>query len=239
MKIGFRHIRLFSIFSLISILSLTGQMAYGQQYQKYNYRTFNWGFKLGLNALSVSHYKAYMEEVELPSESYQNKSGYDANLFFRINLEHFFMQPEVGLSLYNQDLSFSLPAGESGHVATGLSIKSRAAKVNVLVGYNVVKNGPFLFSVFIGPSLRYHFDTRFTTTLLDTEFRDTKPHYNTNGAAGFSINIAKVHFDVRYELSIFNTNIEFDKIADKPESFGGVSIHKNENILSFSCGMMF
>lgn len=228
--------------TLLRFLALTigllsaGQTVFGQSDK---YRTLNVGLKVGLNAMSLSHYRAYQGEVELDNLSWKNKSGFNCNLFFRINLDRLFMQPEAEWSLYEQELSYSLPE-ENDYSPTLLSIKTQVAKVNVLVGYNMIKTGPFLLNFVIGPSFRDQFISHYDrTVVVNSGLQNKKSYYSTNGITGITINIAKVHFDVRYEVSLFNSNISFDEIRDRPESLAGISIHKKENILSFSCGWMF
>jgi hypothetical protein len=226
-------------FLLLTICLFPAKQTLFGQLDKYNHHPINAGLKAGLNALSLSHYKAYQGEVELSNLSWKNKSGFDFNIFFRINLDRFFMQPEVEWSMYEQEISYSLPAGND-YSSTHLSIKTQVAKVNVLVGYNMTKTGPFLLNFVIGPSFRDNFNSHYDNAIwLNSGLQNKKPCYSTNGIMGVTINIAKVHFDVRYEVSIFNSNISFDEIHDRPESLAGITIHKKENILSFSCGWMF
>jgi hypothetical protein len=201
----------------------------GQQYPDYNYSVLNWGFRLGLNALSNTSCNLYSKKTELTNKSLLNGSGYDVNTFLRINLGRVFMQPEFGWSLYKQKFSFS-----SENSNKLFSMKTQAVKVNVLAGYYFTKNGPFLFSFICGSSFHYYFNTSFNTS-----FQDKTPHFIPYGLAGFSINISKVYFDIRYGLSFFNTNINFDEITDKPASLEGISLNKKENVLNFSCGLIF
>ncbi|MDR0680986.1 MAG: outer membrane beta-barrel protein [Dysgonamonadaceae bacterium] len=201
----------------------------GQQYLDYNYPVLNFGFRLGLNALYNTNCNLYSEKTELTNKSFLNESGYDINTFLRINLDRIFMQPELEWSLYRQKISFS-----SENSDKLFSMKTQAAKVNVLAGYYFTKNGPFLFSFICGSSFHYYFNTSFNTS-----FQSKTPHFVPYGLAGFSINISNIYFDVRYGISFFNTNISFDEIPDIPESLKGISLDKKENILNFSCGLIF
>ncbi|MCL1938428.1 MAG: PorT family protein [Candidatus Azobacteroides sp.] len=238
MKGGKKYAALLRFLLLIGGLFPVVQTVSGQA-DKNNHHAINIGLKAGLNALSLSHYKAYQGETELSNLSGKNKSGYGLNLFFRINLDRFFMQPEAEWSLYKQEISYDYPVGDN-YQSTHLSIETQAAKINVLVGYNMTKSGPFLLNLVIGPSFRDNFKSRYGNTLWGNPvFQNTRPNYSTNGIMGITINIAKVHFDIRYEISFFNSNISFDEMSGRPDLLEGISIRKRENILSFSCGWMF
>ena len=229
---------LFRSLLLIGCLIPAMQTVSGQL-DNYNHHTVNVGLKVGLNAMTLAHYKAYQGDVELSNLAWKNKTGYGLNLFFRINLDHFFMQPEAEWSLYEQEISYSYPVGNN-FASSYLSIQSQVAKVNVLVGYNMTKSGPFLLNFVIGPAFRDNFKMRYESSSWgDIGLQNRKPNYTTNGIVGITLNIAQVHFDIRYEMSLFNSNVSFDEISDRPESLEGIIIHKKENILSFSCGWMF
>ena len=235
----FLHTSFLSVLLLIALFSLAGQTSHAQQ-NRYNHHVFNVGLRLGFNALSMNSYQAHIEDLELVNLSYKNQTGYGASLFFRINLDHFFVQPGIEWNLNQQELSFSLPAGEDlWQSPTKLSIKIKTLSVDALVGYNIIKSGPFLINVIAGPSFQYDYRTNYNMNFTDSGFIDKTPKYNTFGIVGFSVNIAKLHFDIRYGICLFNTNINFSDISNTFESIKDVSIRKSENILSFSCGLMF
>lgn len=233
----FLHTPSFYALLWIVLFSLAGQTSYAQQ-NRYNHPVFNIGFKLGANALSMNTYKAHIGEIELANLSYKNKTGFDAGLFFRINLDHFFMQPELEWGTNRQELSFSLLSGEdSWQSPTKFSINSKVLNINALVGYNIIKSGPFLFNIIAGPSFQYDYSTKYTVNST-YDFKEKTPNYNMFGILGFTVNISKVHFDIRYGICLLNTDINFN-IPDSSESIKEVSIQKSKNILSFSCGLMF
>ena len=229
------------ILLLIVILSMKETQSYAQQEQEYYKSPVNWGVKVGLNALSTTVYEIYYNDIEVPNGSYTNKNGYMVSAFLRINLDHFFMQPEASWNYYRQECSFTKPiegTENSYYPATSLKINSSSANINILAGYHIVKNGPYIFNFYAGASVKSVYQTDFTTR-TDYHYTSKDMQYNITGILGFSMNIAKLHFDVRYELSQSDTNLELSKIPDFPEDYHGLLIKKNENILSFSCGVMF
>jgi len=233
------HIRFITVL-LVVFFSLIGQSIYAQRYSRYNNnRIFNIGARFGLNSLAINNYNAYLNETELPNSSYVNRSGCDLNIFFRLNFVRVFLQPEIGWGLYNQKLHFSLPTGEDSWRSTNLDVRTQTSNANALIGYNIVKDGPFLLSAIVGPSFQYNFNSKYTVNSPNSKFTNKTPNYNTFGIVGITVNITKVHFDIRYGISLLDTNINFNNISESIDTFKDVSIRKNENFLSFSCGLMF
>ena len=238
-----KYIHYILVFLGISFLSIHN--IYGQKdtirSKRFNYlqRPINVGFKAGLNAMSTTSYEAFLESTELANTSYVNKTGYTVNIFFRINLDRFFMQPEVEWNLYKQNFSFSTPASEEETWNTPYNIlkNTQVASVNILVGYNIIKNGPYVFNAYAGPSFKYNYHSEFK--YLNNKFRHYGSDYNSYGVLGFSFNILRFHVDVRYQIKILNKNTNFNDISSAPEELRNISVRKNENILGISCGMMF
>jgi hypothetical protein len=237
MKLKMMRLSWLCILSLSGIFSLQGQPEHGAPSPDYNYSVFNWGFRLGVNALSNSRCDWSAGETGLVNVPSHNKSGYDVHAFGRINLDRFFMQPELGWSLYKQAIAFS--SENPDYQETGLSLSTQTANINVFAGYYMIKNELFLFSLICGSSLQYHFNTRFSADFPKSEFWEKSPHLIPYGMVGFSISIARAYFDMKYGFNIFDIDINFDKIQNRPASLSGVSLQKRENILNFSCGLMF
>jgi hypothetical protein len=237
MKKRVMQIRLLSFLSLFGIIFVTGQATYGQTFPNENYSAFNWGFRLGLNALSTAGCDWNSEKIKLVNGKYQNKSGYGFHTFFRINLRRFFMQPELGWNLYKQEISFS--SENPDHEETKISLKNNVVDINVLAGYSITKREAFSLNFICGTSFQYCYNTHFTTFTPSSKFQDGRPHFIPYGVIGFTIGISKSYFDIRYELNIIDTKIDFDGISNKPASLDKVSLRKSENILNFSCGLIF
>ena len=115
--------------------------------------------------------------------------------------------------------------------------RNQTANVNILVGYSIIKNGPFRFNAYAGPSFKYNYTSKYKYS--DSAFYDNGTHFYTYGIFGFSLNIANFYADVRYEISVNDTGIEFGKISSANENLKNIRIDKNENILNFSFGMVF
>jgi hypothetical protein len=199
----------------------------------------NYGFKVGLNALSTIKYKTYYTG-ESTSGSYTNKNGYLIGAFFRINYDHLFMQPEAIWNYHRQKCGFMLPNPNNNelNMSKALDINMDAVNTNLLLGYNIIKKKPYLCDVYAGASLKWTYKIKYEIS-EEHNYSGKSDFFCYAGIIGFSVNISKLYFDFRYEINQPNTNLDFSNIPDILESYRGVFLEKNENILSFSFGVMF
>jgi hypothetical protein len=240
MKTNYQHLLGKGFPIALALFLFAASPAYGQeQPYSFNRKIVNWGLKIGLNANAVMHLNGTQGDEKLENLSFRNQSGCDLTGFFRVNLDRFFIQPEIGWSTLNKAISFSFPSEQESPPLFELQFRTQTANANGLIGYNITKTGPFTFNVLTGTSLRYKFHTRFSASYPTTEHRDPDPVYNAYGVFGFSMNIANTHFDIRYAISMLTTNMHFNHIADKPDWLENVVLNKSENLLSFSCGLLF
>ncbi|GHT70942.1 hypothetical protein FACS189455_1620 [Bacteroidia bacterium] len=201
-------------------------------------KTVNWGLNVGFNALNFTHYNVYQGETKLDNSSYTNKTGFSGGMFLRINLSNFFMQPEVNYSLIRERFSF-IKTNDAGNPLpeTVINADYQSLLLPVLAGYNIVKNSHYVFNFYIGPDFQYRYRSSFD--LEGTPFKDKSPQFSINGIIGLSLNISHLFFDFRYEINRPNTDFNFAKVSDSPEYLKDILVKKNENILSFCCGMIF
>jgi hypothetical protein len=230
----FRYLALF-------LLILLGLMKNGTSFaqKSFDNKTLNIGIKAGLNALSSTHYEIYFDDVLLNGGDRTNKYGYLFNTFVRINLDRFFMQPEIEWDHYRQEFNFALPISLEENIygrEQTLEINENALNLCVLAGFHIVKTGPYIINCFLGGSIRTNYKTeyKFKSNFSSTEYNQ---RYNYTGIIGSSLNISIIHFDVRYHFNFPNTNMS--NINSLANDYQGISFRKNENILSFSCGAMF
>jgi hypothetical protein len=222
----------------LSIFWIAGQKS-DAQFKNYQYSVLNWGLRAGLNTFSSDYNEFYLRDVRLEGST-KNKVGYNLTGFVRINLGRFFMQPELAWNIYKHNLSFTLEGTDDVPYSTPveMSIRSYAANVNVLVGFNIIKDGPFIFNFLLGPSFKSIYNTDYNIKGRG-DFSNNRSYYKYTGVTGFSFNISKIHFSVRYEFNRPDSDIHLNEISGIPESLQGVYIHKNENILNFSFGFIF
>ena len=202
--------------------------------------TKNWGMRFGLNAVSIANYKVYQGDEMLENSSFTNKNGYLLTAFARFNINRIFLQPELGWNNYRRTCSFSLLIDNDNnyYYPTDLDINFKTLNTNFLVGYNIVLDTPFLFGAFVGSSFIGTYNTDFSIN-PENRISHTGLFLNYTGFLGFSINISKIYFDLRYEMSLPNANLDLKEIPEFPDIYQDITIKKTESILSFSFGIMF
>ena len=229
----------FFILLLLFLVSVKSSPLYAQK--NFENKVFDIGFKIGLNALSTMNYEVYSEDVALDHGNWFNKYGYSAGLFGRINLGNYFMQPEIEWNHYRQECIFALPASpdlSSYQAPQSMEVNKNSANIYVLTGYNITRSGPYLINCYIGGAVRLNYKTEYKLHNYNS-YLEQSLQYNYAGVIGSSLNIGVIHFDIRYQFNYPNTNLNLSDIKEIPESFHGIVLKKNENILSFSCGVMF
>jgi len=222
------------VFLFLLLIFMTGKNVTAQN------QRMNWGVRLGLNAVSITSYEAFNVDQILENSSYTNKNGFLITGFARFNMNRMFLQPELGWSNYRRSCLFSIPVEESNtsSLPVNLNIDSKVVKSIFLAGYNIVHDYPFLLGFFAGSSLSGIYHTGYSME-SDNSFSEKDLSFNYSGIIGFSINISRIYFDLRYEMGFPNANLNMRDIPGFPEYYHNVRIKKREEILSFSFGVMF
>jgi hypothetical protein len=221
-------------FAIGFFLLIAGKQAFAQS------ERFNYGFKVGLNALSATRYNTSYAGVATSDGNYTNKNGYSVGAFFRINYSKLFLQPELTWNYHQQKCGFMIPnaSNSDAYLLKALDIDLDAVHTNMLLGYDIIRSRPFLFSAYAGTSLKWTYKIKYAISDEHT-YSGESDLFCYAGILGFAVHIAKVYFDFRYEINQPNTNLDFNDIPDIPDAYKGVFLDKNENILSFSIGLMF
>lgn len=224
---------------MCSMVALLGLLALPSAHAQEEH-AFNWGIRAGLNAMTpISAYSAHWGDVELENVNIKNKAGFNAAVFTRINLDQFFFQPELCWNTHQEEVSFTIPEGVGIELkASTIDLDSYSANIGMLMGYNLINNKPYLFNIMLGTSYKYNYMTNFKFD-NNMEFSTYKPDYSYLAIVAVSFSIDKFYFDVRYEYNFPNTKIDFGDLDDSPESIKSLKIDKNENIITFSVGVMF
>jgi hypothetical protein len=248
MKNHYLNPYLFLVCVFLCAMLLSSGSVHGQKVNR-NLKPYNFGFKLGFNNLSSIRFDAYSGGTLLNS-SQINKTGYTAGAFFRINLDKVFMQPEFEWSGYKHHFSFTFPnQTENVNLNSSASIREtmQTLGINIIVGYCIIQSVPFRFDVFIGPSLKYRYSTKYEyegsisgdANNIRRHFYDNSTHLHPYGLVGFSFSVTQFYVDIRYGISIKDTDINFNEISNSIEQLNGVELRKNENSLNFSVGIFF
>jgi Outer membrane protein beta-barrel domain len=122
-----------------------------------------------------------------------------------------------------------------------LQYKMASLELPVMIGYYMVKEGPYALSLMVGPNIKYNYKTRYTTSLTETphEYRSDSTPFSLNIATGLGVSIWRLFFDFTYEFGINEIESGFKERGSNLPAESSMSIDKRTNAMSFSLGFLF
>lgn len=213
-------------------------------------KAFNFGGKVGFNATFPVINSLTINDKEVENVNIEYKVGYLAAIFCRVNIERFFIQPSISWHRSEGDIRFSVPPNlpEEGVKAplvddlTRLSIKTNSLELPVMIGYSLVKQGPYGLSLMIGPKLKYNYKVSYTidSESLHHEYVSDNDPFGINIATGVGVSIGRLCFDFIYEFGLSQSDSKFRQInTPVPENNVDIFIDKRTNTMSISLGFLF
>jgi len=208
-------------------------------------KRFNWGGTIGLKSTLPVIHSITIDGHQADNIHLQYKVGYLASLFCRINIDRVFLQPSISWHHFSSDIRFTLPL-EEGNVNPvtdydNLEIKTKALEVPMLLGYNIVKEGPYGLSLMAGPKVSYKYNTRYNFNLsgAETTLSKNSDLFDINIVMGVGVSIWRLFFDFTYELGLNKTESDFMNVTSREVSNYDIAINKRVNVMSFSLGFLF
>lgn len=236
---------------LISLLLFYCLFGYAQKFINIDDKAFNWGGKVGFNSTFPIINSLEIHDIGAEDIRVQYKVGYLAAIFCRVNINKFFMQPSLSWRYSEGDIRFSIPSDLDNSISTSLppsqvprnQLKYRSATLElpVMIGYYLVKEGPYALSLMVGPSIKYNYKTRYTTNFTDSprEYSSDSTPYGINIATGLGVSIWRLFFDFTYEFGLNHVESNFKEIKTNIPDEGNITINKRTNLMSFSLGFLF
>ncbi len=147
------------------------------------------GIKGGLNYGEIGDAE-FSTEFATETFSKENKTGYHAGIFYKIELAGLFLQPEIMYTKLNTAYS-----GESTVFQTDGDLDFELSKIDapILLGLDLI--GPI--NIKAGPSFQYILDSGFDGD--NTNFEDPEKSITVGYQLGVGISLKQLGFDVRYE----------------------------------------
>lgn len=232
------------------ILGLFCSFTYAQKQSEASDKIFNFGATIGCNSIFPIINSITIDDVEL-EEIYhvKYKVGYQGSVFCRINMDRFFIQPSISWRRSEADIIFTIPPsylpGELGNeenaYTTSLSMQKRSLQTPVMIGYNIVRKGPYGLSFMAGPNVKYGYKTRYTSPENNQEFLSENTPWQVSISMGIGVRIWQLFFDFCYELGINQLESDFKSKSNNSTSSipYNVQIDKHTNVLNFSLGVLF
>lgn len=180
------------------------------------------GIKGGLNYGSVGDLE-FTSEFAQDTFSKENKTGYHAGLFYKMELvAGIFIQPELLYTKLNTEYINNSPLVD----ADPLNYEFSKIDIPLLVGIDIL--GPL--NVKAGPSFQYILDTGFED--IDIDFEDPEKSFTAGYQLGVGATLGQLGFDVRYEGAFQDNTIVSS--ADVEEAGFRVDSRPSQWILSLS-----
>lgn len=210
-------------------------------------KRFNFGAKVGFNATLpvVNSLRVLDFEANQFQTSYQ--VGYLASIFFRFNIQRFYIQPSPSWHYGRSHLNFAITFPEIDGVADppikgNLRMHTQSLELPVLLGYHLVKQGPYGLSLMVGPKVKYNYKLDYNMAIDAREIRfvnDDTP-FGVNIVTGMGVSIGRLFFDFVYEFGLNQTEASFKQLySSSPESSFEIQLNKRTNVMSMSIGMLF
>lgn len=234
------------ILLLLSVF-IVGMSAHAQKFIHIDDKAFNFGAKVGVNSTFPVINSLTIDEVEAENIDIHYKVGYQASVFCRINIDRFFIQPDLSWYRTEGELRFSMPEAESGITGNNtpktdlLQIKTSSLEMPVMIGYYLVKEAPYALSIMVGPKLKYNYKSNYTTHFseITQEYVNDSTPFGLGIATGLGVSIARLFFEFTYEFGLNQVESDFKDKSSLATAERNISIDKRTNVLSFSLGFLF
>lgn len=234
---------------LIGLLLSFCFLARADKFLELKDKTFNWGAKIGFNANFPIINSLTVNEIEAENVHLQYKVGFLAAIFCRVNIERMFLQPSLAWHRSEGEILFTIPnqvipiTNTTPQVPVNLlSIKTESLELPIMVGYDMIKQGPYGLSLMVGPKLLYNYKVAYTSNFDNTqqELVNDKNPFGINISAGVGVSIWRLFFDFVYEFGLNHTESDFkDRTTQIPVNNNNITINKRTNVMSFSLGFLF
>ncbi len=209
-------------------------------------KAFNFGAKVGVNAAFPIVNSLAIDGTEAEDVSLQYKVGYQASLFCRINVNRFFVQPDLTWSHKAGDIIFSLPVTTSSSFVNApatdrLQMETSSIEMPIMIGYYLVKEGPYALSFMVGPKMKYNYRSHYTTYLsevADEYINDGSP-LGLGISTGVGVSIWRLFFEFTYGFGLNRVESDFKDRSSSMSTERSISVDKRTNVMNFSLGVLF
>lgn len=229
-------------------LVLLVEMAEAQTFSEYKAKAFNWGAKVGFNSAFpiLDHFIIDGKLVENINTEY--KVGLLGSLFCRVNAGHFFVQPSLEWTSSKSELFFNYATDpDDMNQVEGIQptehrqLKVQSLGIPALIGYNIIKEGPYGLSLMAGPKVKYNYKNSYSTYIEGKkhEYTNDDTPWNIGIVAGVGVSIWRLFFDFTYEFGLNASESKFREKASSLPITQEIRIDKRTNMMSFSLGFLF
>ena len=154
------------------------------------------------------------------------------------------MEMTGGTSLHIKDIILSNKENNiasSQDASLKLDSEVNSLEVPVLIGYHIIKEGPYGMSVKFGPKGIYHYKSDYTLNSSVVSFQHEKDNipYAINFVSAIGVTIGRLFLDFSYEFGLHSVRSDFTYTDVLTGETGTASLSQRTNKLCFSLGFIF
>jgi len=163
----------------------------------------SFGPKVGWNSTRLSKdYKDYLQDM---------KSGFQGGIFFSLNLDKFYVQPEGYFSLKRGTFESSIedPFNPAGSLNVKQTVRLQTVDVPLLLGYRLLDLKLAKLRIWGGPVASYVLDKQYTLSIdgVDQSERISRDDFKDatwSVQFGAGLDLLMLTFDVGYDFGLDN-----------------------------------
>lgn len=214
--------------------------------QRYD-KPFDVSFRVGFNSALPLIHQFTIDDIEITDRQIHYKVGYLAAVTFSVNFNRFTLQPSVSWYHKEAQIRFALPLNSQINSSINslerynLDLEGNSLEVPILVGYHVVKEGPYGMSIKFGPKGIYQYKTkhRCEDSSFQAYYEKDNMRYAFNFVSAVGVTIGRLFLDFSYEFALHNVRSDFKFYDAAQDRNGTLSFERRTNVLNFSLGAVF
>lgn len=208
-------------------------------------KKINFGVKGGFTSTIYLTSSFILNGIDINHIQNNYKIGYHTSFFLRLNLGNHYIQPEISYYINRGEIEFNKNGGQiTDNNEDHSLIKSKLQSIDIplLYGYNFIKQDIYGMSFYIGPKLKINLSNKQDIQYKNfdiTNIEEKLYPINIGLTLGLSVYISKIFFDFRYDQVLHNIskNITYT-LPDNMNTYKGLKLHRRDNMLSFSLGVI-
>lgn len=231
-----------------SCLALVSLAAPAQSIMEVYDKPCSFSVRVGFNSSFPVIHSFMLDDQAIDHFRLHYKVGYMASVLCSINMNRFFIQPAVNWERSSSEIQFAWPQTEEIYPSGSISVydhkidaEYNSIAVPVLVGYHLVKEGPYGLNFKLGPKGVYHYKKQQSGSGPQAiiTHQDDNINYAVDLVTAVGVTIGRLFLDFSYEFELHKTQSTYTYQSLTQNQAGILSIQQRRNALSFSLGLNF
>lgn len=229
-------------------LALAAWAATAQNIMETHDRPCNIGIRVGFSSTFPAIHSFTIDDRAIDHFRLHYKVGYMTSVSLSINMNRFFIQPAVNWERSSSEIQFAWPqteevrpSGSAVRYDHKMEAEYSSVAVPILVGYHLVKEGPYGLNIKVGPKGIYHYKKEQTGSGAQAiiTHQDDNISSALDFVAAVGVTIGRLFLDFSYEFEMHKTRSTYAYQCLTQDRAGTLAIRQRHNALSFSLGMIF